>query len=101
MRQLGNDIELDMAELDEINLGLPVLKEVGAKWLVKMAEYIAENPQLIVNGFIRSGITGALDGCDDDEHSTHSEDSENDSDDYFTDDSENTDQSEDSVIIIN
>ena len=71
-----------------------------------MAEYIAKNPQLIVNGFIRSGITGALDGCDDNEHSKQSEDSENDSDDYFTNDSENgldntyTDQSEDSIIFI-
>lgn len=42
-RQLqGQDI--DMAELQEINLGLPVLREVGAKWLVNMAEYIAKNP---------------------------------------------------------
>ena len=26
-----------------------------------MAEYISDNPQFIVNGFLRSGITGALD----------------------------------------
>ena len=40
---------MDNVELQEINLGLPVLKEVGAKWLVNMAEYIADNPQFIVN----------------------------------------------------
>ena len=27
-----------------------------------MADYISDNPQFIVNGFIRSGITDALDG---------------------------------------
>ena len=35
-----------------INLGLPVLRELGAKWLVQMAEYFGGNPQIIVNGFI-------------------------------------------------
>ena len=35
---------------------------ISAKWLVDMAEYISNNPQIIVNGFIRSGITGAVDG---------------------------------------
>ena len=30
--------------------------------MVEMAEYFAENPQIIVNGFIKAGITGALDG---------------------------------------
>jgi hypothetical protein len=48
--------------LQVINLGLPALREVGAKWLVNMAEYIARNPQFIVNSFIKSGITGALNG---------------------------------------
>lgn len=29
-----------------------------------MAQFVAENPRVIVNGFIRSGIAGALDGGD-------------------------------------
>ena len=28
-----------------------------------MAEYISDNPQFIVNRFVRSGITGAIDGA--------------------------------------
>ena len=44
---------------------MPVLKEVGAEWLVEMADYISDNPQFIVNGFVRSGIAGAADGEDD------------------------------------
>ena len=56
----GRDV--DSIELQPINLGLPLLKEVGAKWLVDMFEYIASNPQIILNGFIKSGILAALDG---------------------------------------
>ena len=56
----GNEIE--SVDLQPINLGLPVLKELGARWMVEMAEYFADNPQVIVNGFVKAGITGALDG---------------------------------------
>jgi len=50
-----------------------VLKELGAKWMVEMAEYFAENPQIIVNGFIRAGIAGALDGQRDEQEERDSE----------------------------
>ena len=61
MKQLeGRDVE--SAELQPINLGMPVLKELGACWMVEMAEYFRENPQIVVNGFIKAGIAGALDG---------------------------------------
>ena len=64
MQQLdGKDIDdLESTEIQPINLGMPVLKEVSAKWLVEMVEYITNNPQFIVNGFIRSGISSAIDG---------------------------------------
>ena len=63
MEQLeGQDIET--SDIQPIDLRMTVLKEVGAKWLVEMATYFAENPKIIVNGFIRSGITGALDGLE-------------------------------------
>ena len=56
MEQLeGRDLnDLEAAELQPISLGMPTLKEIGAQWLVEMAEYISENPQFIVNGFICS-----------------------------------------------
>ena len=59
MKQLeGQDIsDVETAELKPIDLGLPALKEIGAKWLVDMASYISDNPQFIVNGFRRAGIT--------------------------------------------
>ena len=30
-----------------------------------MAEYFADNPQIIVNGFVKAGIAAALDGQED------------------------------------
>lgn len=56
----GNDIE--STDLQSINLGLPMMKELGAKWMVDMAQYLADNPWIIVNGFIKAGIIAALDG---------------------------------------
>ena len=36
---------------------MAVMKEIGSKWLVDAADYISNNPQFIVNGFVRAGIT--------------------------------------------
>ena len=48
--------------LQPIRLSLTVLKELGAKWLLEMADYFGEHPDIIVNVFIRLGITEALSG---------------------------------------
>ena len=44
----------------KINRGLPtcMLKELGANWLLQMAEYFAKKPQIIV---VRQGIASGLD----------------------------------------
>ena len=76
MEQL-DDENIESTELQPISLGLPALKELGAQWLVEMFEYISDNPVFIVNGFIRSGISGALNRCfnqqDSDSESSDSE----------------------------
>ena len=57
----GEDIEnLEDLVLQPINIEMPAMKELGAKWLVNTAQYISANPQIIVNGFLCSGIIGAL-----------------------------------------
>ena len=67
MKQLeGRDNSLEAAEIQPIEMGMPLMKENSAKWLVDMAEYLCNNPLFIVNGFIRSGISGALDGLQED-----------------------------------
>lgn len=61
MKQLeGSDIE--SGELQPIILGMPVLKELEAKWMVEMAISFGENPQIIDNGLVKAGVAGALDG---------------------------------------
>jgi len=67
----GRDIE--STDLQPISLSLPVLKELGAKWMVEMAEYFAENSQIIMNGFIRAGIAGVLDSQRDEQEERDSE----------------------------
>ena len=53
----------DMANvmLEPVDLSLPIMIELGAKWLTDVGEYLASNPQFIVNGFFHSGISHALD----------------------------------------
>ena len=43
------------------------IKHISTQWLVKMWEYIMDNPQFIVNNFVRSGICRALDGATSDD----------------------------------
>ena len=78
----GKDMDdLLAAEIQLIHLSMQVVKQIGAKWLVDMAEYTSDNPQFIMNGFIRSGITGALDGvAHDDGADDLSNDSESETD---------------------
>ena len=70
---------IETSDIQPIDLRMTVVKEVGALWLVEMAEYIAGNPKIIINGLIRSGITKALDKS---EENTTEEELEEDSEDF-------------------
>jgi len=74
---------------------MPVLKEVLANELVGMAEYITNNPQFIVNGFICSGISSAIDGVGD--MGSVSEDSS--TEDLDSADSEDCEESDDKTAL--
>ena len=82
MEQMSDETDILLTDLQPVNLGLPVLKELGAQWMVEMADYFTENPQIIVNGFVRAGITAALDGKDpeDDKERDYDYDTESDFD---------------------
>ena len=71
MQQLDgrSEDEIEQCNLEPIGLSMACVMEVGAHWLVQMAAYVADNPQFLVNGFIKAGITGALDGCLEDDNS--------------------------------
>ena len=74
-------------------MGMPIMKEISAKWLVDTAEYMSDNPQIIVNGFIRSGIPGAVDGLQEDRDSGNESSQEE-----YT--SYESDTSEETIILI-
>ena len=83
-----NEEDIEAVELEPIPLPISVVKEVEAKWMVEMFEYFQNNPQIIVNGFLRSGISAALnnesieseeEGGDDSEKSSGDESSGDDS----------------------
>lgn len=84
MKQLdGKDMdELESAKIEPIDLSMQAIKHISAKWLVDMAKYISNNPRFIVNGFQKSGITGAIDGVmedtteDDNSNLTEGDDTE-------------------------
>ena len=108
-QQLDLSVDIEEQELQPVDLSLPALQELGAKWLVEMAEYMSNNPSFIVRGL---GISKALDGneSEDETDSDYSESSEDSSDEDTSEvdtsgDSEDEDTSEgevvrDSVIVV-
>ena len=52
---------MDVDKLESLDMSLATMKQVGMKWLVEMVEYISQNPQFIVNGFMEAGIASAID----------------------------------------
>ena len=62
MKQLkGKDMESVELQPVSLDLHVSILKELIAKWMVEMADNFAQNPLVIVKGFIKAGITGTLD----------------------------------------
>ena len=53
--------DIHTAEIQPVDLSMAVMKQVIAEWLVEMAKYFEDHPEIVVNGFIRSGIAGVLD----------------------------------------
>lgn len=58
IQQIRNQPTSDIGDivLEPVDLSMGAMKHISAQWLVKMWEYIIDNPQFIVNGFVRSGI---------------------------------------------
>jgi hypothetical protein len=96
MKQLeGKD--LDSSDLEPINLGSAVVKEKSAKWLVELAEYFGKNPQIIVNGFIKTGIAAALDGIEE-EMDVDTDSSDPEEEEFIEDEMDSSDPEEEEFI---
>lgn len=73
-KQLTGATDLESVEFEPVDFSLAAVREMTAKWLVGMAEYIADNPHIIVRGFLRSGIPAALDGSIESESESEDDD---------------------------
>lgn len=59
----GKEVQdLEGMDFQPIDMSMQVIKEVGAPWLVELYEYMHENPDIVVNGFVKSGMSKAMDG---------------------------------------
>lgn len=80
--------------MEPVELSMAVMKETGAKLLVDMADYISNNPQFIVNGFLHAGISEALDRKTDNDTPVHySDETETESDDEEDNNADDDDES--------
>ena len=52
---------------EPVDLSLAIMKHISTNRLVEMWEYIVDNPQFVVNGFITSENSCALDGVTSDD----------------------------------
>ena len=43
-----------------VDVKMTVIKEVGARWLVSLYDYLLNNPDICSNGFSKAGITLAI-----------------------------------------
>ena len=51
----------DTDEIEPVDLSTSRMKCVGAQWMVRLFEYISQNPSLIVNGFLAANIAQSID----------------------------------------
>ena len=64
LQQIENQNAVSVSDvvLEPVDLSLARMKHISTNWLVEMWEYIVDNPQFVVNGFITSETCCALDG---------------------------------------
>ena len=60
LRQKINAAE-GMEDIEPVDMGTARMKCIGAKWLVELCEYFADNPSIIVNGFLAAHISQSID----------------------------------------
>ena len=79
-KEVTKQFDTDQSAIEPVNLGLPVLHALGAKWLVDMSEFFSSNPDIIGHGFVKAGIAAALDGSMDEQDNADSVDLSSESD---------------------
>ena len=54
--QVCSQLQKKSDEVKPVDLHLNVVKSLGAKWLMEMYDHFKSNPQIILNGFQKSGL---------------------------------------------
>lgn len=49
-----SDKEIEEFQVPSIDMSMARMKDVSAQWIVEMADYIAQNPSFLVNGFMKA-----------------------------------------------
>ena len=60
--EISKQIDIDDG-FEPVDLSLPRMKCIGAQWLVRLHEYLANSPWIIVNGFHAADIPQSIDAC--------------------------------------
>ena len=58
--QIFDQLDGEEAQQQPVDMRLSIMKPLGAKWLISLYDYLCRNPSIIVNGFIKSGISSVL-----------------------------------------
>ena len=67
---VGND------NFEPVDMSAPRMKSVGGKWLVSLYEHLLDSPDIVINGFLASGIPQSIDNGTPYLHEAKSESSE-------------------------
>ena len=59
--QVTEQLSTGSEELEPVELPAAKMKCIGGQWLVRLVEYLSDNPRIVVNGFLAAGIPQSLD----------------------------------------
>lgn len=51
----------DQLDVQPVNLTTAAMRSIGARWIVQMYKHLCDNPQIIVNGFLKARIPQPFD----------------------------------------
>ena len=80
--------------LEPVDFSLARMKCLGAQWLVNLVDHLSGCPEIIVNGFMASGITPSIDAREpvvDDKGEAETDEEETDYEEEETEDEDETD----------
>ena len=86
--QISSQQDNDDGRFEPVEMSAPRMKCIGAQWLVRLYEHFLDSPDIIINGFLSSGIPQSIDNgepyLDESDESSDEHSSEDDSEEVDT-----------------